>query len=349
MNAGRNGPGAVRAAKLLPLFVVAAVALSACGQLTQSTQQPVGDNARQILALFMPILWGAVAIFALVLGFLIYSVIRFRRRSENDPIPVQVHGDIRLEVLWTLVPTVIVVILAVVTFRTIAVQAQAAPPDALRVNVVGHQWWWEFEYPDLGITTANELRVPVGRTIDLKIESIDVIHSFWFPRIAGKIDAVPGRTNELRFTVPPDGMGRYQGQCAEFCGFAHAQMRMLLFAVSEQEFDDWAAAMTTPPDDPQGEAARGAEIFNTLIASEGTGCFICHTIDGTSAQGKVGPNLTGVANRTMIGAALLDNNTENLTKWVDNPEKFKPGVLMPTLGLAPDEISAVVAYLQSLK
>ncbi len=348
MNAGHNGPGAGRAAKLLLLFVVAAAALSACGQLTQSTQQPVGDNARQILALFMPILWGAVVIFALVLGFLIYCVIRFRRRSDSDPIPVQVHGDIRLEVLWTLAPTVIVIVLAVVTFQTIAVQAQAAPPDALRVNVVGHQWWWEFEYLDLDITTANELWVPVGRTIDLKIESIDVIHSFWFPRIAGKIDAVPGRTNELRFTVPPDAVGRYQGQCAEFCGFAHAQMKMLLFAVSEQEFDDWTAAMKTPPD-PQGEAARGAEIFNTIFPSESTGCFICHTVDGTSAQGKVGPNLTGIANRTMLGAALIENNTDNLTKWVDNAESFKPGVIMPSLGLAPDELAAVVAYLQSLK
>ena len=348
MNAGRNGPGVGRATKLLPLFLVAAAALSACGQLTQSTQQPVGDNARQILSLFMPILWGAVAIFALILGFLVYCVVRFRRRSDSDPIPVQVHGDIRLEVLWTLAPTVIVIVLAVVTFQTIAVQAQAAPPDALRVNVVGHQWWWEFEYLDLDITTANELWVPVGRTIDLKIESIDVIHSFWFPRIAGKIDAVPGRTNELRFTVPPDAVGRYQGQCAEFCGFAHAQMKMLLFAVSEQEFDDWTAAMKTPPD-PQGEAARGAEIFNTIFPSESTGCFICHTVDGTSAQGKVGPNLTGIANRTMLGAALIENNTDNLTKWVDNAESFKPGVIMPSLGLAPDELAAVVAYLQSLK
>ena len=348
MNAAHNGPGAGRATRLLLLFMVAAAALSGCGQLTQSTQQPVGDNARQILSLFMPILWGAVAIFVLVLGFLIYSMIRFRRRSESDPIPVQIHGDLRLEVLWTLASTVIVVVLAVVTFRTIAVQAQAAPADALRVNVVGHQWWWEFEYPDLGITTANELRVPVGRTVDLHIEAVDVIHSFWFPRIAGKIDAVPGRTNRIKFTVPPDAIGRYQGQCAEFCGFAHAQMKMLLFAVSEQEFDDWTAAMKAPPD-PQGEALRGAEIFNTLIVSEGTGCFICHSIDGTAAQGRVGPNLTGLANRTMIGAALLDNNAENLAKWVENPEDYKPGVLMPTLGLAPDEISAVVAYLQSLK
>ncbi len=348
MSAGRRALRIGHAAKLLSVVVAAAAAISACGELTQSTQQPVADNARQIQDLFMPILWIAVAIFVLVQGFLIYSIIRFRRRSESDPLPVQVHGNARLEVLWMLGPAAIVIFLAVMTFRTIATQAQAAPAEAIRVNVVGHQWWWEFEYPEFGIVTANELWVPVGATIDLTVEATDVIHSFWFPRIAGKIDAVPGRTNHIKFTVPLTGEGRYQGQCAEFCGLAHAQMKMLLFAVTADDFDNWAAAMKSTPD-PQGEARRGAEIFNTFISSEGNGCFICHTIEGTTAQGTLGPSLTGVGNRTMIGAALVENTTENLTAWIENPANIKPGALMPVVGLAPDEISAVVAYLQSLK
>ena len=326
--------------------MAAAPMVSACGRLTQSTQQPVGDNAQQIQNLFMPILWIAVVIFVGVQTFLIYSIVRFRRRSDTDPLPVQVHGNPRLEVLWTLAPAVIVVVVAVMTFRTIIHQAQPPPDGSLKVNVVGHQWWWEFEYPELGIVTANELWVPVGTTVDLSIESNDVIHSFWFPQLAGKIDAIPGRTNKLHFTVPVSGAGRYQGQCAEFCGLAHAQMKMLLFAVGPDEFSDWVASMRSIPD-PEGEARHGAEIFNTFVSADGNGCFICHTIEGTSAQGTIGPNLTGLRLRTMIGSALVPNNAENLAAWIRNPTAIKPGALMPVVGLAPDEIAAVVAYLES--
>ena len=351
MSAARYGLRNGHPAKLLLIAFVAAVAFSACGDLTQSTQQPVGDNAREIQELFMPILWIAVAIFVLVQGYLIYSIVRFRRRSDSDPIPVQVHGDARLEAVWTLAPAVIVIALAVMTFRTIAAQAQDPPADALRVNVVGHQWWWEFEYPDLGIETANELWVPVGRTIDLTIESTDVIHSFWFPQIAGKIDAVPGKTNRIHFTVPLTAAGnRYQGQCAEFCGFAHAQMKMLLFAASEENFDNWVAAMKSMPS-AASEAMTGAEIFSAR-------CNVCHSIRGKPAivdpatpgacPKSCGPNLTGLGMRTMIGAAHIENTDENLTAWITDPNEVKPGVYMPALGLSVSETADVVAYLQSM-
>ena len=348
---GVRGPiGTVRYRN--PALLAAAVAiiaplLAACGELTQSTQQPVADNARQIQDLFMPILWISAIIFVLVQGALIYSVIRYRRRSESDPIPVQVHGDTRLEALWTVAPAVIVVVVAVMTFRTMAVQAEAPPPDALKVVVEGHQWWWKVVYPDLGIETANEIYVPIDRAIDVSVESDDVIHSFWFPQIAGKIDAIPGRTNRTLFTV--EKIGRYQGQCAEFCGFAHAQMKMLLFAVTEADFESWTAAMKSTPA-PQGLAQQGAEIFNTFISpTTGRGCFICHTMDGTSAQGTLGPSLTALGSRSTLGAALIDNTTENLTAWIRNPADIKPGVLMPVVGLDDDQIAAVVAYLQSLR
>ena len=327
---------------LLASALLISLALTGCGTLTQSTVNPVGDNARQINSLFMPILWIATAVFVLVEGVLLFSLVRFRRRREDEPPPPQVHGNRRLEMAWTIAPAIIVVTLAVLTIRTIVAQAADPGPDALHIRVVGHQWWWEFEYTDpaLGFVTANEIYVPVGRKLAFEVESVDVIHSFWFPQIAGKIDAVPGRVNTISFSVPQKGA--YKGQCAEFCGYAHAMMKMVLFAVSPEEFDRWASRQAAGAP-PEAQSEPGAQVFISA------GCIACHTIRGTVAQGKIGPNLTGLGSRTTIGAGLIPNTPENLASWIRDPVAVKPGANMPALGLSEADLQKVVAYLESLK
>lgn len=329
-------------AKLKGVLAIAlAVSIAGCGDVPQTIMDPAGDNARTTLDLFVPILWLSFAIFIGVEGFIVYSMIRFRYRKGNDGIPVQTHGNTKLELLWTAIPAVIVVILAVMTFRVIAVQAAEPAPDAVQVEVVGNQWWWEFYYPELGITTANELYLPVGRDAAFTLKSNDVIHSFWFPRISGKMDMVPGRTNKMRFR--PEKTGEYDGQCTEFCGFAHAEMQMRLFVVEQEGFDAWVARQKASPSPSTQIATRGGELVRTR------GCAACHAIAGTDVQGQIGPELTAFGLRTTIGAGLVENTDENLAAWIRNPEAVKPGVKMPALGLNDEEIAAVVSYLKELK
>ncbi|MGH2350349.1 MAG: cytochrome c oxidase subunit II, partial [Chloroflexota bacterium] len=212
---------------------------------------------------------------------------------------------------------------------------------------IGHQWWWEFQYPELGVTTANELHIPVGVPINLELESADVIHSFWVPHLAGKTDAIPGRVNRLWFLA--DEPGTYNGQCAEFCGIEHALMRMLVIAESQSEFDAWVRnersipAFAATPTAQDSLVTRGAQLFANGV------CITCHTIRGTAAQGKVGPELTHVGSRQTIAANTLPNTPEGLERWLRNPQAVKPGNLMPNLNLSDEDIDALVAYLQSLK
>ena len=233
--------------------------------------------------------------------------------------------------------------------------------ETLQIEVVGHQWWWEFRYPAEGVMTANELHLPVGRPIQLRLSSGDVIHSFWVPRIGGKRDLNPlvrkpdGReppVNRLNFTVDEEGL--YYGQCAEFCGLSHALMRLRVVAESREEFDAWVLQMKTPLQPDSGSLAeRGHQIFMRST------CVACHTIEGTNARGVLGPSLTRVGVRTTIGAGLLENSAENLVRWIQHPAALKPGVKMPgaeepgggmsPTGLSRDELEAVAAYLWGLK
>ncbi|SVD35520.1 uncharacterized protein METZ01_LOCUS388374, partial [marine metagenome] len=206
------------------LAIIGSMILTGCGELPQTIMDPAGNDARLIRDLFIPILWIALAIFIAVEGFLVVSMIKYRRRPGNDAIPVQTHGNARLEIVWMVVPALIVAVLAIMTFRAMAVQAEAPGDNALVVEVSGNQWWWEFNYPELGVVTANELYLPVGQEVDIRLSSDNVLHSFWLPKLAGKLDVVPGVTNKMKFT--PEQIGEYFGQCAEFCGLAHAQMRM---------------------------------------------------------------------------------------------------------------------------
>lgn len=316
--------------------------LSGCSS-EQSILAPAAPASRQILDLFTFIFIIMAAIFILVEGLLVYFVIRYQRRKADEATPQQIHGNTPLEVTWTLVPALILIVVFALTIRTMSEVGPSFPPaiDAVNVRVVGHQWWWEYRYPDLNIVTADEMHVPIGETINVTLDSDNVIHSFWVPRLAGKMDVVPGQQNQTwLLTGQP---GDYYGQCAEFCGEQHANMRFRVVAQTKDEFDAWVKDQTTPPAPSEGLAAQGKQVF------EAGACVGCHSIQGTKGVGITGPNLTHFGSRTGIAAETLTNTPENLATWLHNPQAVKPGALMPNLNLSDSDVAALVAYLESLK
>lgn len=280
-------------------------------------------------------------IFFLVEGALLFIVIKYRYKRKTSELPKQTHGNTKLEVLWTLIPVLLLSGVAVPTVMGI-VDMGKKPKDSMEIRVIGHQWWWEFQYGDSGVVTANEFHIPIGTPVYLTLESVDVIHSFWVPKLAGKQDVVPGRVNHLNLLA--ERPGRYSGLCVEYCGLSHSNMRITLFADTQEDFDDWIS-------DQQAEASSARD----ALAVEGEKLFLegacagCHAIKGTDAQGNVGPNLTHFASRTMFAGSIFDNNAANLARWLKDPPGVKPGSKMPNLQLRDDEIEALVAYLRSLK
>jgi cytochrome c oxidase subunit 2 len=325
------------------LLILGAIAVAGCAlkDYPQSTLHPHSDYANSIQRLLETLVFWVVIIFVLVEGALIWTVLRFRSRP-GAPDPKPVHGNTALEVAWTIAPALILAFVAVPTVLTIFKTQAKAPAGALEVKVIGHQWWWEFQYPEFGITTGSELHVPVGRPVAISLETADVIHSFWFPIVGGKRDVIPSRVNHMWFTA--DSVGEFPGQCAELCGVSHANMRMRLFVQTPADFQAWTAAQQAPPVEPDSTslAGKGKQVFLEV------GCVACHTIQGVS-PGILGPNLTHVATRTTIAGSIYPNDTEHLSKWIANPQERKPGATMLNLGLNPDQIAAVVAYLQTLK
>jgi cytochrome c oxidase subunit 2 len=326
------------------LAAVLVLMLSACGRrvLPQDTFNAAGPEAHKINALFWPVFWIAVGVFVLVEGLLVVALIRFRHRPGRG-IPTQVHGNKRLEIAWTIIPALILAGVAVPTVGTIFALA-AKPAHALQINVTGHQWWWEVKYPSLGVTTANEIHIPVGQPVLVYVTSTDVIHSFWVPRLAGKQDLEPGRTNHL--IIEASQQGTYLGQCAEYCGFSHANMRLRVMADPPAQFEAWAAQEAKPAAQaPVGSlAAQGAQIFASGA------CVGCHTVNGVkNAAGIVGPNLTHFGDRTTFAGATFPNDRQDLESWLRNPPAMKPGADMPNLHLTQDQIDALIAYLESLK
>lgn len=316
--------------------------LAACGgPYPQSTLAPVSDFGRDVDTLFTGIFWWAVGVFVVVEGLLLVSVLRFRQR-EGAPRPVQRHGNTVLEITWTMAPALILVFIAVPTVRSIFKTAGDAPAGAVRVEVIGHQWWWEYRYPDLGIVTANELHLPVGRPVAVDITSADVIHSWWTPRLGGKRDATPNHHTRLAFT--PDSIGMFMGQCAEYCGASHANMRLRTYVESDSAFQAWVAAQHVTPPAP----AKGSPLEAGRAAFQRFGCIGCHTVAGF-ANGTIGPNLTHVGSRATIAGSTMMNTEEHLRSWIDNPPGMKPGSMMPRMGVPPADIAMLVAYLMSLK
>src|SRR5437870_2836918 len=304
-----------------------------------STVVPRSDFAREILHVYAIITWATVGI-ALVVGVtLAWVLIRFRDRPGAPP-PVQTRGHTALEIAWTIAPALVLLVIALPTIQVIF-RTQAAPgPGALEITVLGRQWWWEFRYPTLGVATANELHLPVGRPVTLRLEGPDVIHSFWVPQLGGKRDVVPGRSNRLVLT--PQVAGAYWGQCAEFCGASHANMRMRVIVDTPDAFARWVAAQQVTPPEPSGPAAAGKAIFASRA------CVGCHTIRGVSA-GVLGPDLTTFGSRRTLAAGMVPNTPANVAAWVQNPDALKPGLKMPALGRTDDQARAVAAYLETLQ
>lgn len=306
---------------------------------------PVSTPAFMIRDLAWLMLAICAAIFAVVAYLLIHAIVRFRRPHDaDDREPPQVYGSNAIEVAWTVVPLLIVVVLFLATARTIfEIERARDPSAALNVTVVGHQWWWEFRYPELGIVTANELHLPVSEIVErrptiLHLESVDVVHSFWLPQLNGKTDVIPNRRN--RMWVEPLKVGTYYGQCAEYCGTQHANMQIRVVVHPKGDFDAWVAAQRVLPSAP---AKTGRSVFLA------TACVNCHTVGGTAANGTFGPNLTHLMSRATLGAGVAANTRENLRQWISNPAHFKPGALMPAMNLTDDQVDAVVAYLMTLK
>lgn len=328
-----------------------------------STTASSTDFNDAILDVYGTITYITIVVFVLVTALLLYTIIRFKDDGKPGN-PEQIHGNAQLEIGWTLIPVVIVIALIVPTVRTIFQLADAAPDGALEIRVVGKRWWWAFEYLESGVVTANEMHIPSDRPVSLLIESDTVIHSFWVPRLGGKRDAVPGRTNRIWFTIDSNrdaiaaGQShRYLGECAEYCGESHALMRFDVIAHTPADFEQWLVNMQTPvqlPDDPL--VRRGQEAFTA------GGCVGCHTIVGNdAAAGTQGPDLTRYGDRVRLGAGTVMNTREHLAQWIADPDSLKPGTTQwanPSRGfdgmnipvqLTQDQIDALVAYLMALK
>jgi cytochrome c oxidase subunit II len=307
---------------------------------------PQATPAESVYHLSLLVIAVCAAIFFTVAGLLTFTIVRFRRKADDGHEPPQVYGSNRIEIAWTVIPILIVLVLTMATARVVlAIQNKRAPANALQVTVIGHQWWWEIRYQDLGIVTANELHVPVSTAIKpaltfLKLESADVAHSFWVPQLSGKTDLIPNRTNSM--WIDPRQEGTFLGNCAEYCGMQHANMLLRVIVQSPADFENWAASQrVSASDDSRIEAARTA--FLSLS------CVNCHTVSGTSASGTFGPDLSHLMSRTTLGSGVIPNTPENLRAWVKDPQAIKPGNLMPNMQLNSRELDDVMTYLYSLK
>lgn len=302
-------------------------------------------DSERVIALFTLAITGLI--FVVVAGLIIYTLVRFRRRPSEDERqePPQVYGSNQIEVAWTVIPILIVFVLIGVTARITAQIENASPPKStLKITLIGHQWWWEVRYPDYEVVTANEIHVPVSRNGQdatyLQLQSMDVIHSFWVPQLAGKTDLIPNRNNYM--WIDPREPGIYVGNCAEYCGTQHANMLLRVIAQEPEEFKRWAAEQQQP-------AQENAQLSQAKAMFESLSCMNCHTIRGTAAMGRFGPDLSHLMSRQTLGAGVLTNTTENLRAWVNDPQQSKPGCFMPSMKLTNEQLNQVVAYLQSLK
>lgn len=308
---------------------------------------PASTPADSIYHLSLFVLALCAAIFLIVFSLLLYSLVKFRRRPDDDGRePPQIYGSNQMELAWTVIPVLIVVVLFLATARVIhAVEDARFPAGATEITAIGHQFWWEFQYPQQGFIAANELHVPVSdprnpTPTHITLMSADTDHSFWVPKLAGKTDLIPNRVNSM--WIEPHETGVYVGQCAQYCGTQHAKMLLRIFVDSPQDFAKWASAQRQPAAMLSG-AAEGRRVF------ESTACVNCHTVTGTDAHGKFGPDLTHLMSRETIAAGAAVNNRENLKQWIKDPEVFKPGSLMPAMQLNEQELDAVTDYLVSLK
>lgn len=317
-----------------------------------STLLPATTEQGHANFLYNLILWLAIGVFVIVEGLIVFTLFRFRNRPPE--MAVQTHGDTKLELAWTAAPAVILAVVMGYSLQAMAAIRGPAVGEVLNVKAIGHQYWWEFRYPvQTGvakeIVTASELVVPEGVTVEVAIESVDVEHGLWAPELFGKVDAIPGYTTRLKFTPTQVGKQEYGGQCTQYCGTQHAQMRFSVIVKSASDFAAWVTTQNTPApaiETLTGNVAAGAAAF---VEPKNT-CIACHIIDGVpQAVGKVGPNLTHVGSRAFIAGGVLANSPENLARWIQNPQGVKPGNLMRIPQIDAQTAADIAAYLASLK
>lgn len=315
------------------------------------TLTPKSDLTQKIYDLFVEVTVLDLIVLVVVVGAIFLGIFVFSTRTGHPREPSTKHSDIYLEFAWTVIPFFILLAITIPTLRTIVqTQPDHWPPTTLQVRVIAHQWWWEFNYPALGVETADEVHIPAGHPIHFELVSKDVIHSFFMPAIGGKRDVIPGQENQITLVANPDSVGEYYGQCTEFCGDSHANMRFRLFVDKPEDFEAWVKHQLEPPvKTDSGLAGAGAKIFADAP------CAICHTIKGVSGFSKDytygfrGPDLTHFGSRGTLAGAILENTPANVAAWIRHPDKIKPGANMPTLGLSGEELNDLVAYLESLK
>jgi cytochrome c oxidase subunit 2 len=331
---------------LAEVLLAESLCSAASGPAIPSIFKPESTPADSIYGLSVLVLAITGLIFVIVFGLIAYAVIKFRGRSDDGPEPPQVYGSNQIEIAWTVIPVLIVLVLFMATARVIhAIQDARKPDGAIEVTVIGHQFWWEFRYPALGVVTANELHVPVSDAAHptptfLKLLSADTDHSFWVPRLAGKTDLIPNRVNNM--WIDPHETGVYVGQCAQYCGMQHAKMLLRVYVDSHEQFEQWVQ-----------EEKKSAQSSDTVVEGrrifETTACINCHTVSGTVADGRFGPDLTHLMSRDTIASGAAPNTSENLKTWIQDPGSIKPGSLMPAMKLNEHDLDALTAYLETLR
>lgn len=348
----------VKKSRLFAILVASlTLFLAGCSAyLPQDMLSPNSPAAQEIADLFYFVFWIAVVVFILVEGLLVYFVLRYQRRAQEEH-PEQYHGNTRLEITWTIIPALILLVVFGLTIRTMGTTGPTQAPEQGRpVIAAGHQWWWEFQYNDGKVKTASELHMPTNKVINLTLMSENVIHSFWVPRLMGKTDTVPGHQNQTWLLTSETGV--FDGQCAEFCGTQHANMLFRVVVQTPEEFEAWLTNQAAPPVEPA--AGTPAERGKQILLDPKFKCLGCHTIQGTNAVGVTGPNLTHFASRGCFAGCMYERTTENLTNWLTDPNSLKHGNLMaiglatlnptdPDHPLTTDQVNALVAYLESLK
>jgi len=329
------------------IWTLSAQAAARIDPATPSIFSPASTPADNIYHLSLFVLSICAGIFLTVFSLLVYAVLKFRRRADDDGCePPQIYGSNQVELAWTVIPVVIVVVLFLAAARVIhAIEDAKLPSGTLEVIATGHQFWWEFQYPQQGFTTANELHVPVsqgpnGTPTRIKLLSADTDHSFWVPQLAGKTDLIPNHPNET--WIEPHQTGLYVGQCAQYCGVQHAKMLLRVVVESPEDFQKWV-------DGQKNAAAQADNVAHGRQVFESTACVNCHTVACTDAKGKFGPDLTHLMSRETIAAGAANNTRENLRQWIKDPNVIKPGALMPAMQMSEVDIDAVTDYLQSLR
>jgi len=309
--------------------------------------QPASPQARAIHDLFIEVLVISGVIFAIVAGLIVIALVRGRKLAAQ--LPKQEFGSHKAEIAWMVGPVIVVLWIAAITAKlilTLNAFPKAHPDREMQADaqllVTGHQWWWEVQYAESGVIAANEVHIPAGKKIRVLLRSDDVIHCFWVPRLARKMDCVPGRDNYIWLQASEPGV--YQGRCAEYCGTQHAWMNFKVYVHTPADFDKWVAGhLVVPPPPAGGLAEAGKDLFLTAT------CVDCHTIQGTPAQAMIGPDLTHLAARHELGGGVIKNTPEDLKTWLRNPQALKPGCKMPNFKLDDQQLQQLVAYLETLR